>query len=92
MLNWQEWRAGTIPINALSVFSVTNITATPSSIRIKWQSVSTRKYIVERAGALLPPAQFETLATNVLYFFGTIGYIDTTATNSGPYFYRVGIH
>lgn len=88
MSNWGEWRADTIPTNALSVLRMVSAVSSPVGASVTWQSVATRSYWLERATDLGLPAPFEIVATNVVG--GT--YSDVGATNGGPYFYRVGVH
>ncbi len=91
MKNWQEWRADTIPTNALSVLRMVNATNGASGLDVKWQSVSTRRYFLERATNFNDVLPFQTIATNIPGASGTKTYTDTSATNGGPYFYRVGV-
>jgi len=56
-------------------------------LTILWQSVTNRTYWLERATNL--PA-FTTLATNLAGQSSTTAFLDSTATNAGAYFYRVG--
>jgi hypothetical protein len=88
--NWQEWRADTVPTNALSVLRMVTVTSGAPGLQVTWQSVPTRSYWLERATALgsLP---FLTLQSNLPGQTGTTTYADTTATNAGPLFYRVGV-
>jgi hypothetical protein len=60
-----------------------------SGMIVAWQSVLLRHYDVQRTTNLATP--FSTIATDVIAWGGTTSYTDTTATNGGPYFYRVGI-
>jgi hypothetical protein len=89
MNNWQEWKAGTIPTDATSVLQLASPSNSISGMIVAWQSVLLRHYDVQRTTNLATP--FSTIATDVIAWGGTTSYTDTTATNGGPYFYRVGI-
>jgi len=92
MNNWQEWICGTNPTNVLSVlkmFSPSN-TATGSPV-ISWESVNTRMYFLQRATNLTRFPAFSALQSNLVGQSSNTTYTDTTATNAGPYFYRVGV-
>jgi len=91
MNNWQEWIAGTDPTNALSVLRIVSATNNHAAPAITWQSVNTRSYFLQRAGALGGPPGFVTMATNITGQTATTTYIDTNATGRGPFFYRVGV-
>ena len=91
MNNWQEWRADTNPTNGLSVLRIVNATKGPNGAEVTWQSVATRNYWLERATNLGEAVPFQTVATNIAGLAGTKTYMDTTATNGGPFFYRVGV-
>jgi len=90
MHTWGEWRGDTIPTNTASVLTIGSVTNSPSGPKITWQSVSSRFYYIQRADSFGPGA-FQTIATNILGAAGTKSYTDTSATGSGPYFYRVGV-
>jgi parallel beta-helix repeat protein len=93
MNNWQKWIAGLNPTNALSVFKMTS--AVPETYQnwviVKWQSVDTRTYFLQRSTNLASPAGFSTIQSNIVGMSGTTISMDNTATNGGPYFYRVGV-
>ncbi len=89
--NWQEWRADTNPTNALSVLRMVNATNAASGLNVTWQSVSTRSYFLERATNFNDVPPFQSIATNIAGAPGTKTYTDQSATNGGPYFYRVGV-
>ena len=91
MNNWQEFVAGTNPTNAASVLTMNS--AVPQSyfnwVVVTWQGVSTRSYFLQRTTNLI--GGFITIETNIAGLDGTTIYYDTSATNGGPYFYRVGV-
>jgi len=91
MSNYGEWRSDTVPTNSLSVLRIVGITNIASGIQVTWTCVSSRIYYMERA-TNLGFGSFQ----NINNFLGGSGsptrsYIDTTATNGGHYFYRVGV-
>jgi hypothetical protein len=91
MNNYGEWRSDTSPTNSLSFLRMVNATNSPSGKTVTWQSVATRNYWLERATNLGLPSPFQTIATNIVGVAGVKSFTDTSATNAGPYFYRVGV-
>jgi hypothetical protein len=92
MGNYGEWRSGTIPTNAASALRMLTPAAGATGVAVSWRSVSLKKYWLERAEDLSLPMLFQIVATNIPGNGGTRTFIDTSATNAGPYFYRVGVH
>lgn len=91
MNNYGEWSSDTIPTNALSVLRMVAATNSASGATVTWHSVATRSYWLERATNLGVASSFQTVATNIFGVAGSKTFTDTTATNGGPYFYRVGV-
>ena len=89
MNNWQEWKAGTIPVDPSSFLHIVSLEAFPSSAQIGWASVTTRKYSIERSTNLGASLPFTTIATNIPGQSITTFFTDTNATDPGPFFYRV---
>jgi hypothetical protein len=88
MSNYSEWKAGTIPTNAASVLALQSPSNSVSGITVTWQSVSGVTYYLQ-TGTNLPA--FTSIQSNIVGLAGTTSYTDTTATNAGQYFYRVGV-
>ncbi len=89
--NWQEWQAGTVPTNALSVLKMCCPTGDASGITVTWHSVSGKTYYLQQSTNLIAHPAFLSIQSNLVGQAGTTSYKDTTATNAGPYFYRVGL-
>ena len=92
MNNWQKWIAGLNPTNSASILAMTSpaVSTNYTGVEVTWQSVTTRTYYLQRATNLVPPA-FSSIRSNLVGQAGTTSYTDSTATNGGPNFYRVGI-
>jgi hypothetical protein len=91
MNNWQEWKAGTIPTNAASVLKLSSPSNSVSGVTVTWQSVSGVTYYLQSGTNLSAQPAFSSIQSNLVGQAGSTSYTDGTATNSGPYFYRVGV-
>ena len=89
--NWQEWRCGTDPTNALSVLRLLTPESDGTNVTVRWTSVTGVTYYVLRSTDLGPSLPFRLLATNIIGQTGTTSYTDTNAAGRSPRFYRVGV-
>jgi hypothetical protein len=89
--NWQEWKAGTIPTNAASVLQLASPSNSVAGVTVTWQSVSGVTYYLQSSTNLAAVPAFTALQSNLVGQAGSTSYTDTSATNGGPYFYRVGV-
>lgn len=89
----QEWEADTIPTNRQSVlrFESAPIPLTGSRSLLRWQSVTTRSYDVERATNLVIKNAFQPIATGIPGEEVYTEYEDNTGEQPGPFFYRIGV-
>jgi hypothetical protein len=65
------------------------VTNSVSGVTVSWESSSGIDYNVLRVTNLA--SAFTTIQSNIVGQAGTTSYMDTTATNGGPYFYRVTV-
>jgi hypothetical protein len=91
MSNYGEWRSDTVPTNALSVLRMISATNTAAGANVTWQSVASRSYWLERSTDLGFASRFQNVIANLPGIAGSTTVTDTSATNGGPYFYRVGV-
>jgi predicted outer membrane repeat protein len=89
MNNWQEWIAGTIPIDGTSLLQMFSPSNSVPGITVRWQSVTNRTYSLQRTTNLL--TGFGPLQNNLPGQDGTTSYTDSSAVGDGPFFYRVGV-
>jgi hypothetical protein len=89
--NVQEWLAGTVPTNAISLLKLSTVTNAPSGAMITWQSVLGRTYLVQRSDSIRLQPAFVTIRSNIESAGISTSFIDTNANNSASAFYRIGI-
>ena len=89
--NWQEWRCGTDPTNALSALRLLAPVNGGTNVTVTWESVVGVNYFLERASDLGASPSFIPLATDIPGQPGTTTYTDTSTIGVGPWFYRVGV-
>ncbi len=92
MKNYNEWRSDTDPTSPLSVLRILTVSNSFAGAGVTWQSVATRSYWVERAVELGLATPFQVIATDITGVAGSKTFNDSSATNTGPYFFRVGVH
>jgi predicted outer membrane repeat protein len=93
MTIYQDWIAGLNPTNSASVLAMLTPADmnTATGIKITWKSVSGILYFLQRSTNLESQSPFSTIQFNVPGRPDTTSYLDTSATNNVPYFYRVGV-
>ena len=88
--NWQESRAGTNPNNMFSLLKVISCSKQATGLQVTWQGSPGRFYALQRSTNLITEP-FSTIQRDVFTISSTVSYLDSSATNGGPYFYRVGV-
>ena len=89
MNNWQEWLAETDPTNAASVLKMFAPSNGAPGLNVSWSSVVGKYYYLLRSTNL--SQGFSVIQSNIYSPTNVMVYQDTTATNRGQYFYRVGV-
>ena len=89
--NFAEWKSSTNPTNALSLLQLAPLvfTNSPDGLVVTWQSVANVTYYLQRSSDL--SSGFSSIQSNLVGQADSTSYADTTVTNDGPYFYRVGV-
>src|SRR5262249_11052031 len=89
--NWQEWRCGTDPTNAVSTLRLLAPVTSGTNVILSWQSVAGVNYFLERSTNLATSPAFTSLTSNLAGQANTTSYTDTNVIGSGPFLYRVGV-
>jgi parallel beta-helix repeat protein len=89
--NVSEYRAGTNPTNAASLFQISNFEFRGSSnLLVTWQSVAGKSYRLERGTNLMGSPAFDfVVRTNILAVPPMNTETDRITVGKGPLFYRV---
>jgi hypothetical protein len=92
MSDYAESIAGTDPADPNSVFKASTDLqpASGGGLIIKWSSIAGKVYSIQRATNLAQG--FSPLATNLTATAPENQFADSTATNTGPYFYRIQVN
>jgi hypothetical protein len=89
MNNWQEWKAGTVPVDPTSRLYISSLQVLATSATLGWASVTTRHYSIEGSTNLGVSLPFTKIATNIPGQSGFTFFTNASVTGRGPFFYRV---
>jgi hypothetical protein len=87
--NWQEWKAWTIPTNALSLLQLLTPQPQPDGLLLTWQSALGHNYSLERATNATGP--FSLLHSNIIGQADTTSVADTNLAGGRAFLYRVSV-
>ena len=88
--NWQEYRCGTDPTNALSALRLL-ASAAGTNLTLSWPSATGRSYFLDYSPDLSATPRFLPLATNLPGQSSTTSFTLTNAAAAPLRFYRVGV-
>jgi hypothetical protein len=90
--NLLEFRAGTDPTDAQSVFEVIDLSKVPNGVSIRWSSQAGRSYRLRRSPTLLAaPADYQIVQAGLAATPPINQFIDTTVGTSALCFYLIEI-
>ena len=89
--NWQEYRCGTAPTNALSALRLLPPARVGRDLVLTWPSASNRVYDLYRLGALAESPLYVRVATNLVGQLGTTTFTLTNGAAAPLRFFRVGV-
>jgi hypothetical protein len=91
MTYYQQYIAGTDPLDPNSVFKLISILPSQTSgIIVQWDSVPGKSYDVQRSAIVA--TNYIPMVTNLLATDTITSFQDSTANGLGPYFYRIQVH
>ena len=92
MNNLREFRSGTNPTDAQSLFEVVEISKLPNGVSIRWSSQAGRRYKVRRATTPLAAlSEYHTVQSNIAATPPMNQFIDTTVGTGPHFFYLIQI-
>lgn len=95
VVTWQEYRAGTNPTNAASVFRLQAVTPTASGLRLTWYGTTnsgvTTPFQIDRTTNLFPPVWTPIISGIPRAGDGMNAWTDAAPVLNAPNFYRVVI-
>jgi len=92
MNNWQEWIAGTDPLDPTSVLKM--LAPAPrdgGGVAVSWLSVSNRNYFLQCSTNLFGHTAFSTIQTNIPGQTGVTTATETNIYDAGLVVYRIGV-
>jgi hypothetical protein len=92
MTNLIEYRAGTHPNDAQSLFAVIEMQPLPEGVRLRWSSQPDRTYKVLRSATLLSgPQEYDVIREGLSATPPLNEYLDAQAVNGSQFFYVVQV-
>jgi hypothetical protein len=92
MNNLREFRAGTNPTDARSLFEVVEISKVPSGVSVRWSSQPGRSYRVRRSPTLLAaPADYQVVQSGIAATPPFNQLIDTSVGAAAQFFYLIEV-
>jgi hypothetical protein len=92
MSNLREFRAGTNPRDAQSLFEIVEINPRPGGIQLRWSSQPDRSYRVRRSGTLLAaPATYQILQNGIAATPPFNEFLDNSAVGGTHFFYLIEV-
>jgi hypothetical protein len=90
--NLREFRAGTNPKDAQSLFEVVEVTPVTGGLRLRWSSVAGKVYRVRRSPTLLTsPAAYAVLQANLAATPPLNELTDSTLSGGAQFFYLIEV-